>query len=181
MLRSILAAAVLFAAQSAIAQESNAENFTPDWYVGAGVGQGRMEASFDGFEFDGDDTAWQLMMGYQASPHVGLEFGYLAGGEVSDLVAGVPVTVESSAFMARIMGTLPFPGGFSLHGSIGISRWDADGNVGGFQVDDNGTDPTFGAGAGFRYQQTLFRLNYERADIEDFDVELFTFSVLFMI
>lgn len=178
-MRLILAAVCLFAAQNAIAHES--QEFYPDWYVGAGVGQGAVEATVNGFEFDGEGTAWQLMMGYQATPNIGVEFGYLSGGEAKDVLAGVPVSLQSDAFAARVLGSIPFPGGFSLHGSIGILRWDADGNVGGFRTDDSGTDPTFGAGAGFKFDHTLFRLDYQRADIDQFDAELFMFSVLYMI
>ncbi len=34
------------------------------FYIGAGLGQGSLDEDFDGLSFDGDDTAYKLIAGY---------------------------------------------------------------------------------------------------------------------
>lgn len=178
MLRTTLALGLLLASGAVSAAE---EDFQPDWYTGFGIGEIMVSESQAGLTFDGEDTAWQLILGYRFSPYASVEGGYLSGGEVSDVVAGIPVSIKSEAFFSSVIGTLPLSDTFGLHGRVGMLRWDADLSAPGQTADSNGTDLLWGGGVSLRANDVLFRFDYQRADIDVTDAEFLTISVMILI
>lgn len=177
-MRSILALIFLVGIASvATAEEGGASG----WYAGFGIGEVMVSEQQAGLSFEGEDTAWQMLMGYRLTPHVAVEGGYLSGGEADDVVAGIPVSVKSDAFFGSVVGTLPVSDIFGIHGRVGMLRWDADVSVPGASSSGNGTDLLWGGGMSIRARNTLFRFDYQRADIEVTDAEFLMLSVMILI
>jgi hypothetical protein len=174
-MRTLLAIGLLSLSSVAVAQEE----FDPDWYAGAGIGNLALETN-NGFDFDGDDTTWQVLLGYRLLPYLGVEGAFLAGGEVRDEVNGAPVTIKSTAFQGSLIGSIPFSEMFAVHARVGAIRWDVGGDGIRFS-DDTGADFIWGGGASLRLQDTVFRLEYQQADIESFDAEFVALSVMILI
>jgi hypothetical protein len=178
MMRTILAICLLGLSSVAAAAE---EEFVPDWYTGFGVGRTTLDGQLGGFDFKASDTAYQFILGYRITPHVSIEGAYAHAGKGRDTIQGIPVTIEATAFHGAIVGTVPVSETFGLHARVGAMKWDADGNVGGIRVDDDGTDLVFGGGASLRIKDSLFRLDWQRADIEDLDADQVLLSLMILI
>src|SRR5688572_25238469 len=103
-MRTLLA--ISFLALCSIANAAE-EGFSPDWYTGFGAGAIALEADVPGFHFEGNDAAWQFVMGLRATPYLSIEGGVVAGGEVHDEVNGSPVTIESTSFQGSLIGVVP--------------------------------------------------------------------------
>ena len=57
---------------------SAAAELDPGFYVGAGVGQSKIEA--DDINFDEDDTGFKVFGGYQFNKYFAVELAYIDGG-----------------------------------------------------------------------------------------------------
>jgi OOP family OmpA-OmpF porin len=176
-MRTILAVSLLGLSSAAVAEEG----FAPDWYAGLGIGEIMISESQAGLSFEGEDTAWQVLMGYRFTPYASMEAGYISGGEVNDVVLGLPVSVKTESFFGSVVGTLPLSETFGVHGRVGMLRWDADLSAPGARADDSGTDLLWGGGMSLRANDVLFRFDYQRADIEVTDAEFLTLSVMILI
>jgi hypothetical protein len=68
-----------------------------------------------------------------------------------------------------------------LYGRVGMARWETERRVA-FAQDDEGTDPTLGAGVQLRFGSFALRVEYERFDFGDDEVDLrsvgFTYTFL---
>lgn len=181
MLRTSLAAVLLTTCAVAMAENAPGEAFKPDAYIGLGTLRTGIKADISGFSFDGRDTGWQAVIGGRFTPNVGLEAGYLSGGTVRDVVGGVPVSVDTTALQGSLIGSAPISDIFSLHGRIGLIKWDGKGRVGGLSTEDDGTELIYGAGASLRVQKFLFRVDWQQFNAEDFDANLLALSVLLSI
>src|SRR5699024_1593218 len=116
------------------------------FYAGVGVGQSMIDEG----PVDEDDTAYQVFGGYQANPYFGVELGYTDFGEIEDSIDGIRGQAEADTFSLTAVGTLPFTANFSGYGKLGFHNWDAEADIAGLRVDDDGTDPTYGLGVQYR-------------------------------
>jgi len=126
---------------------TRAANGPLGFYVGAGVGEGKLEqvspdaaggAFFPSSSFlPGYDLGWKLMVGARVSPWLGGELEYLdfgnarLGAESLDDVNGVPVrpdefygsSAHSRAAVAMAVGYLPLPTPWlDVYGKLGVAR-----------------------------------------------------------
>ena len=69
---------------------------------------------------------------------------------------------------------MPFTDKFSGYVKGGFQRWDLDASIPGLTgtLDDNGTDPVYGAGLQYRINDAFaVRGEYVRSEVEDLDVD----------
>ena len=148
------------------------------WYVGAGVGL----SNVDEFGIDEDDTGFKLLSGYDFNEFFAVEAAYVDLGELEeDSIAGGPLAeLEVDGFSLAAVGTYPITDIVSIHGKAGVYFWDADilGVIAPQFNDDSDNDIFFGAGISYRFYQRFAVVGeWERYEIDDFDVDLFSIGV----
>jgi len=157
-----------------------------DSYVGANIGNARLDNNFDGFEFDTDANAYRFFGGIQFSDTFGIEAGYLNFGDftetvdLGDLLSRADITGDGWTLGATL--ALPLSENLSLFGKGGVFFWDADISVDGFTIDTPGDEnPYYGAGLkldlGERFSLTGDWTVYELDVVETDVISLgFTYS-----
>ena len=170
----ILAASVLALALGTLALGAQAAE-PIGFYAGAGVGQSMVDESF----VDDEDVGYQVFGGYQFNPYFGVEAAYTDFGEV-DLTGNVG-NLEADTWSLVAVGTLPFTDKFSGYAKAGFHSWDAEVSapeIG--RANDDGTDPTYGLGLQYRFNDTVaLRGEYSRFELDDVDVDLAQVQVRF--
>jgi len=152
------------------------------FYLGAGVGQGSVDGDIDGgeggFSFDGDDTAFKLIAGYNFGiiPLVDLaaEIEYLDLGKPDD--GGVEVDTSALAAFGLVGVNL---GPIGVFGKVGVVSWDVDASSALGSASDDGTDPAYGVGLRFQIASFQIRGEYEFFDVDDADADLLSASLLY--
>jgi|JI10StandDraft_1071094.scaffolds.fasta_scaffold927672_2 opacity protein-like surface antigen len=159
------------------------------FYIGAGLGQASIDETLDGGEgfgsinFDGDDTAYKLIAGYNFGivplVDLGVEFEYLDFGEPSEQILGSEAEIDATALaLFGIAGVNLGPVG--VFGKIGMAGWDGSSSVNGIEVaSDNGSDPAYGVGVRFHLASFQIRAEYEVFEVSDVDVDLLSASLLY--
>lgn len=158
----LLAALLGTAALGAHAQEKTG------FYVGAGVGQSFVDEG----AYDDEDTAFSVFGGYQFHRNFALEAAYTDFGKTEP--AGTDTELELSSASLTAVGIVPFTDKFSGYVKGGFQRWDLDASIPGLTgtLDDNGTDPVYGAGLQYRINDaSAVRGEYVRSEVEDLDVD----------
>lgn len=120
-------------------------------YVGASLGNARLDDSFDGFGIDTDADAYRFFGGFQFGDTFGIEAGYLNFGDFSETVdlGGLLSRTDITGDGWTLGGTLALPlsENLSLFGKGGVFFWDADISVDGFRIDTPGDEnPYYGGG-----------------------------------
>ena len=123
----------------------------PDLYVGASIGNARLDDNFGGFGIDTDAEAYRFFGGIQFGDIFGVEAGYLNFGDFTESVdlGGLLSRTDISGDGWTLGATLALPltQNLSLFGKGGVFFWDADISVDGFSIDTPGDDnPYYGAG-----------------------------------
>lgn len=161
---SLLAAALGLAAFGAQAADGDKTGF----YAGAGVGQSFVDEG----AYDDEDTAFSVFGGYQFHRNFAVEAGYTDFGKLESAVVGPELEANSVSLTA--LGILPFTEKFSGYAKAGFQRWDIDAAIPGLtgSLDDSGTDPVYGAGLQYRFNDTVaLRAEYTRSELEDIDLD----------
>jgi len=161
-------------ATPAVAQQPK----SPDtgFYVGGGLGR---TDSDQGGAIDNRDNGWKAFGGYQFNRYLAVEGGYVDLGQVT--LPGV--ALDSKAWQAAAVGSLPLTGQFALTGKLGFAQTET--RVGGFGSDHN-TDPTYGLGLrydftrqfGVRGEWERFRLGGNPVTGKS-DTDLYSVSAVF--
>jgi hypothetical protein len=153
------------------------------FYIGAGVGQASV-GDIDGGEgfgsvsFDGDDTGYKAIVGYNFGiiplVDLGIEAEYVDFGEPDD----GPVKVDANAIAAfGLVGVNLGPVG--IFAKAGMFSWDADATDGVDSYSDDGTDPAYGAGVRFQIASFQIRAEYEYFDADPASLDLISASLLY--
>ena len=144
-------------------------------YIGAGAGQSQVEASegvpdLGSVEFDGDATAYKLILGWRPLNWLAVEGNYLDLGSADDDVLGTEIESDIDGLTLSVLGFLPI-GPVDLFARVGVINWDAELTAPEFDVraKDDGTDFAYGVGAQFRVWSLSLRAEYERFEISDVD------------
>ncbi len=159
-------------------------------YIGASAGQAQLD--FDGeradldqisdveIDIDDDDTAYKIFVGYNIGlvplVDLGLEAAYVDFGTFNGRVD----TNDDSDFEvdgwtgAALAGVNLGPVG--IFGKAGFINW--DGELESFEEED-GTDPLYGVGVKFSLFSLQLRAEYERYDLDDFDIDYFSVGAAF--
>lgn len=150
-------------------------------YIGGSAGQ----ASVDEGIVDDDDTAFKIFGGYGFSEYFAIEIGYADLGSFTarpiTAPPGLTFDFDVSTVYANAVGLIPFTRNFYGFAKVGVNRWDADIAIADLTGDDDsGTDLT--AGIGVQYllnNQFGLRGEFERFEVDDADIDLWSFGVLF--
>lgn len=179
-MRTSLAAAILVSGllPTAAALAGGESGF----YIGGGVGQSTIEADGatpGGGDFDGDDTAWKAIIGYNfgALPLIDLavEGSYVDLGAPDDGGAEVELT-GWDAF--GLVGVNLGPVG--VFAKAGMFMWDSDLEAGGLSDSNSDTDAAYGVGARVQILSITGRVELEYFDVGDVDdVYLVSVSALY--
>lgn len=154
-------------------------------YVGASVGSSQLDYDDDlpdvgDVDFDDDDTGYKIFAGYNLGliPLVDLaiEGAYVDFGQFKGEVGGarndeLDVTGWTGAGLAGIK-----LGPVGLFAKAGFINWDSDADLVG---DDDGTDPLYGVGARITLFSFQVRAEYERYDLDRFDIDYFSLGAAF--
>jgi len=136
------------------------------------VGRADQKSLVDGY---GDTSEADLSLGIRAAlkvnPNIAFELAYQDYGTAEDSIETISTEVSSSAVNLGIKGIVPFEGGFSLHGRIGLSLWEAEIKASSSgataKADDNGSDLYYGMG--FQYDISpvfVVGLDYAYTDMD---------------
>lgn len=178
------------------------------FYIGANIGQASYDATLSDFSvlhdgsifsasIDDSDTSFSLTLGYQLTPNIAFEGGFIDLGELtvsanSDgsgfLYAPGPVTLKIAVdgLFFDVKGLLPLNEQFSLYGKLGLLKWSEDAVLsdvtGSLSVDDDGTDIFFGIGASFNINNSIsLNADYSRykVDEDEEDVDVLSVGIQF--
>ena len=170
---------------SALSAAASAADANPGFYIGAGVGEARIDV--DDIDFDESDTAFKLFGGYRFNDYFSIELAYFDGGTAEEDRLDVPANleIESTGVNVSAMVTAPFGENFSLFGKLGYASLDFEvaANVFGQRIeldDDTEEEVSFGAGAAYKINDYFsLRAEYEAFDLDDADAGLATISAVF--
>ena len=158
------------------------------FYVGAGLGNAKIEidladAQLPGLDdFDESDMGYKLFGGYNwrlSSFILGLEAGYTDFGKPSMSLEGQSLGIAPSGF--NIWGVAGFAAGpVDIYGKFGSLQWDVDITGGGESESVDGSDTGYGLGLGFHAGNFTIRGEYEIYEIDsDADLTMFTLGVAY--
>lgn len=151
-------------------------------YIGGGLGQSTIKADGatpGGGDFDGNDTAWKAIVGYNFGvvPLIDLavEGSYVDMGTPDDGGAEVELT-GWDAF--GLVGVNLGPVG--LFAKAGLFRWDSDIKSNGLSDSSSDTDAAYGVGARIQILSITGRVEFEYFDVGEVnDAYLVSVSALY--
>lgn len=145
------------------------------FYVGGSVGSTDFDYSSNAVSFDDDDTAYKAFGGYNFGLvpflDVAAEISYIDFGSAS-VRSGDYSTDLDAATAAAIVGFNLGPVG--LFGKAGVADWNSDLRISDIKDSDSGTDAFYGLGAKVQFGSIGVRAEYERFDLDDYNLNLYT-------
>ena len=181
MRRAMVAGALLVLASGAALAEDNDRGL----YAGAGIGRFDLKTNIhnfdefgdalDDFDFDDDDNAWKVFVGYRFMPYLSAEVDYIDFGREQDRLEGTgsggDYSVELSGIAPYIVATLPL-GPVELSARLGYLFYDVDLatdldiNQLDFDSKSSDEDWIYGVGIGATlFQHLAAKIEYEEADV----------------
>src|SRR5687768_9195927 len=117
-----------FAVLGLLATAAAQADVQPGFYVGAGIGNTKIEVESDefGIDFDADDTGFKIFGGYTFTDWFAVEAAYFDGGAPSENVFGADLEMEVSGFNVSAVGRLAMGEMFALFGKIGFASSDLE-------------------------------------------------------
>jgi opacity protein-like surface antigen len=175
---------LFIAATLALAGATTAQAADNGFYLGAGVSQAKLDNVGQDFdtgdldEFEIDETAFKIIAGFRPLDKLAVEFNYMDLGSASEDVGGVQFEADAKAYGAYVVGLLPIAL-IDLYAKAGLVHWETEASAGDiFDIDDDGTEFAYGAGAQVRLGSLAARLEYEQFDVENTDgVELLSLGL----
>lgn len=151
MKNTILLAALLVVSSSALAN--------PGSYVGVNVGSTELKITADGDSGSENGTGGKVYAGYQFTPAIGAELGYVRFGDISATEDGFTVGFKPNSFYAALTGTMVMTPKVNLFGKIGAARTDSNVYVEyqreRISIDRSGTSVMFGLGVQYKFSERL--------------------------
>lgn len=145
------------------------------FYVGASVGQASFSVDTidtDNFDFDDDDNAYKVMLGYNFGwlpfLDVAVEGAYRNLGEFegSGLLSGVSSEIDTIDLFGMLTANM---GPVGLFAKVGYVDWDIETDVQDSNFSTSGSDAAYGIGAQARIASFAVRGEYEVFEIEGAD------------
>ncbi|MET0656707.1 MAG: porin family protein [Steroidobacteraceae bacterium] len=181
---AIVAGTLLAIASGAAVAQDNDRGF----YAGAGIGRFDLKTEVDNFDqlgneledfdFDDDDNAWKVFVGYRFMPYLSAEVDYIDFGRTQDRLEGNgssgDYSAELSGIAPYIVATLPL-GPIELSARLGYLFYDVDlatdldVNQLDFDSKSSAEDWIYGVGIGATFFEHLAaKIEYEEADVSKF-------------
>lgn len=136
-----------------------------------------------------DDNGFKVIAGFRPLDAFAIEANYADLGETRVPLSLVCITapcpteaaIDSQALSVSAVGLLALPL-VDLFARVGVTRWESERQILSSAQKEEGTDPTYGAGAQVRVGSFALRFEYERFDLDDDSVDLvslgFTYTFL---
>lgn len=136
-----------------------------------------------------DDSGFKGIVGFRPLDSFAIEANYVDFGEahvpLNVLCTQAPcpnvASIDSQAISVSAVGMFALPL-VDLFARVGYARWESDLSSVLASAERDGSDPTYGAGAQVRLGSFALRLEYERFQLDDDDVDLtsigFTYTFL---
>ncbi|WP_166263543.1 outer membrane beta-barrel protein [Marinobacter caseinilyticus] len=159
------------------------------FYLGASIGDAQLDFDDElpdpndvnvNIDFDDEDTAYKIFAGYNfgliplldlAVEGAYVDFGKFNGTVGANNNSNFEVDGWTGAGLAGVK-----LGPIGVFAKAGFIRWDGDlENFGG----DDGTDPLYGIGARFTLLSFQVRAEYERYDLDNFDIDYYSVGAAF--
>lgn len=148
-------------------------------YLGGGIGYSRIDSeNFPGNTSDLKDerTSWKGIVGMQVNQYLAIEGQYIDFRTAEQGAARIDI----DGWTAGAVLSMPVHERVAIYGKAGALFWDADGRFGPIRTSDDGTDFTYGAGVRLGLMPALdLRIEYERFEMNDVDVDLASANVVF--
>jgi hypothetical protein len=153
------------------------------FYVGLASSDVSSDYGFTGIDAD-DDRGLKGIVGFRPLDSFAIEANYVDLGETTVPVFCVTTpcqeaSIETQALSVSAVGMLALPL-VDLYARVGLSKWETD--LPTFGAQEDGSDPTYGAGAQVRVGSFALRLEYERFDFDENSADLvsigFTYTFL---
>lgn len=164
-----------FAATAAVPEQSGI-------YLGGGIGYDRIEGEdFTGSGDDLDDSrvAYKGLAGFRLNRMLAIEGQYIDFGTAED----GDNRVSADGWTAGAVLTVPMFEYVNPYAKAGVLFWDSDSRFPGGvppSRSDDGSDFTYGVGARFSMTDNLgLRLEYERFEMNDIDVDMASANIQF--
>jgi len=142
-------------------------------YLGASIGNARVEAQIDLDKLDADATGYKIYGGYRVMTHFGLEAAWVDLGQQRDVSTGANLSTEITGWTVEGVGIAPLGKRFELFGKAGLMLADtkifSDGGMTPRTTDTSTVDLTLGIGAAYAIGHVGFRVELEFFDIESTD------------
>jgi len=116
MKKQLFAALCAFAAIPAFAEG----------YAGVSVGRAEQKLDVETISLSESKTGAKVYGGYNFTPTVGAEFGYVSFGKATFSGGGATVSTKPKSVYAAVTGTAPLSEAFSAHAKVGLARTRTD-------------------------------------------------------
>jgi OOP family OmpA-OmpF porin len=197
---------LVVASTDTVAQENkDGLQETHKFYLGGGIGYSSIDTGVSGTTgtavLDEDDTGFKALLGYQLHENLAVEGFYANLGEASltgnngdnfvfggtayQFTASGSLTIKASTIGVGVVGMVPVNEMLSPIVKLGLHSWEADATVvsstvGSATASDSGTDLFYGIGAQFNFNEKIAsRAMFERFNLDDVSVDLFSVSLIF--
>jgi OmpA-OmpF porin, OOP family len=175
--KSLLALTLLAGAACANADENRGFTF--------GLGMSRndfeLDPDFVGAPLKDRSTGYSVFAGYRFLPYLAVEGHYFEGGRAEWSFTDVSLKIDSKAYGASVMGTLPLAGGFGLFARAGYLHAEMDSDIviegDAFWAQDSVDEPFYGFGARAMLDGSQVRLEYLQSEFDFLDVSIIQLSV----
>ena len=151
MKNNILLAALLVTSSCALAG--------PGGYVGVNAGSTQHNINFDGESGSDTSTGVKVYAGFQVTPAIGVEAGYVRFGEIDESDSEFSLSYKPNAFYAAVTGTMAISPGFDLIGKVGVARSDSKIAVSYLDMraslKDDVVSALFGIGVQYKFSETM--------------------------
>jgi OOP family OmpA-OmpF porin len=170
MLRTTIAVALLATSGAASAQGFQSQG---GFQFGAAIGQSslRLTSSDIAGSLTMDDIGMKVFGGYRFNQYFALEASYTNGGTLEESEGFSSIQFKPKTIGGYAIGTVPLNHILSLHGRVGIARWESDLAVSdGFttvSANGHGSEPHWGVGASATFQNVVVRAEFERMEVDD--------------
>jgi hypothetical protein len=133
---------------------------TTGFYVGGDVGNSTEHFYDSTFGVNADDTGYKVAAGIRPLSVLAAEVNYVSFGRAS---AGINYA-DTDGVSVSALAFLPIPV-VDVYGRVGFMNWRTDAHSPQFEFHRDGSDVTYGAGAGAHWGSLGARLEYERYNI----------------
>lgn len=143
----------------AIAMASSASAIASDMYFVGSVGPSKTDGS------SSNGTAIKLQLGYQLSPSIAVEGGYIDAGTQTYTFNGVSVDAKTTGASIAVLGLAPLNDRLALFGKFGYNSYSSTVSVAGYGGAGTGSTSgaLFGVGGNFKLSDsTAIRLEFEK-------------------
>ena len=161
------------------ASTENTADSHPQFYVGGGVGYGRINGEdFTNSRGDLSESrvSWDAMVGVKFNPIVSLESQYIdfgAANRDSD-------HIKASGFTANVVLDIPLSKFITPYGKAGALFWKTDKTFNNISRNDNGTGFNYGVGVRFKVTDSVdLRTEYMRYKLDSTHVDNIAANIQF--